>query len=106
MKKTVLLTVLVALGLALFSGCGYFKGESTSEYFDDATITTDANWIIINDKDAKYFEINVTTTQGEVVLQGFVNSKETEKRIMTKIKEVKGVKTVKSLLKLEKKEKG
>jgi osmotically-inducible protein OsmY len=43
----------------------------------------------------------VTTTQGDVVLQGFVNSRETEERLVAKIRQIKGVKSVKSLLKME-----
>jgi osmotically-inducible protein OsmY len=45
----------------------------------------------------------VDTTQGNVVLAGFVNSRETENRIIGKIREIKGVKSVKSLLKVEEK---
>jgi osmotically-inducible protein OsmY len=35
------------------------------------------------------------------VLTGFVDSRETEERLVAKIKEIRGVKSVKSLLKLE-----
>jgi len=37
------------------------------------------------------------------VLTGFVNSKETEERLIAKIREIKGVKSVQSLLKVEEK---
>jgi osmotically-inducible protein OsmY len=66
-------------------------------------MTTKVNAIIVQDPDAHYFKIDVTTTQGDVVLQGFVNSKETEERLVKQIREIKGVKSVKSLLKVEKK---
>ena len=108
MKKVVLLSVLVVFGLALFSGFTTVKGETTGEYID-ATITTQVNGIILNDPDAQYLKIDVTTTQGEVVLQGFVNNRETEERLVVKIKQIRGVKSVNSLLKLEqekKKDKG
>jgi osmotically-inducible protein OsmY len=36
-----------------------------------------------------------------VVLQGFVNTRETESRLAGKIKKIKGEKSVKSLLKIE-----
>jgi osmotically-inducible protein OsmY len=75
--------------------------KTTGEYIDDSTITTQVNGIIVEDPDAQYFKIDVTTTKGNVVLQGFVNSRETEERLVTKIREIRGVKSVKSLLKVE-----
>ena len=48
-------------------------------------------------------KIDVTTTQGDVVVTGFVNSRETEERLVAKIRGIKGVKSVKSLLKVEEK---
>jgi osmotically-inducible protein OsmY len=103
MKKVILLSVLVVFGLALFSGCATIKGETTGEYIDDSSITTKVNGVIVKDPDAHYFKIDVTTTQGDVVLQGFVNSRETEERLVTKIRQIKGVKSVKSLLNVEEK---
>ena len=103
MKKVILMTVLMVFGLALFSGCATMKGETTGEYIDDSTITTKVNAVIVKDPDAHYFKIDVTTTQGEVVLQGFVNSRQTQDRLVAKIREIKGVKSVKSLLKIEEK---
>jgi hyperosmotically inducible protein len=101
MKNVIFLTVLVVFGLALFSGCASIKGETAGEYIDDSTITTKVNAVIVKDPDAHYLKIDVTTTQGDVVLQGFVNSRDTEARLMGKIREIKGVKSVKSLLKVE-----
>ena len=103
MKKVLFLSVLVFVvsGLALFSGCATMKGESTGEYIDDATITSQVNGVIVQDPDAHYFKIDVMTTQGDVVLQGFVNNRDTEERLERKIREIKGVKSVKSLLRLE-----
>jgi hyperosmotically inducible protein len=103
MKKVILLSVLVVFGLALFSGRASMAGETTGEYIDDATMTTKVNAIIVKDPDAHYFKIDVTTTQGDVVLQGFVNSRKAEERLVANIKEIKGVKSVKSLLKVEEK---
>lgn len=101
MKKVILFSVLMVFGLALFSGCASIKGETTGEYIDDSTIHTKANAIVVEDPDAHYFKIDVTVTQGDVVLTGFVNSRETEKRIESKIREIRGVKSVKSHLKIE-----
>ena len=103
MKKVIFMAVLMVFGLALFSSHASMAGETAGEYIDDSTMTTQVNAIIVQDPDAHYFKIDVTTTQGDVVLQGFVNSKETEERLVTKIREIKGVKSVKSLLKVEEK---
>jgi osmotically-inducible protein OsmY len=103
MKNILFLTVLMVFGLALFSGCATMTGETAGENIDDATITTEVNGVIVNDPDAHYLKIDVTTTKGNVVLQGFVNSRETEGRLVAKIKKIRGVKSVKSLLNMEKK---
>ncbi len=104
MKNIIVLTVLVVFGLALFSGCATLTGETAGEKIDDATITTQANAIIIKDPDAHYLKIDVDTTQGNVRLTGFVNSQETHDRIVKKIREIRGVKSVDhSRLKIEKK---
>ena len=76
-------------------------GETAGENIDDSTIHTKATAIVVKDPDAHYFKIDVTVTQGDVVLTGFVNSRETEDRIVEKIRAIKGVKSVKSLLKQE-----
>jgi osmotically-inducible protein OsmY len=102
MKKIILSVVLMVFSLALLSGCATLKGESTGNYIDDSKISTEANAIIVKDPDAHFLKIDVTTTQGEVVLQGYVNSSDTEARIVGKIKEIKGVKSVKSLLSTQK----
>ncbi len=103
MKKIVLLAVLAVFGLALLSGCASVTGRTAGEHIDDASITTEVNSVIVKDPSAQYLKIDVTTTQGNVVLQGFVNSKETEERLLTKIREIRGVKSVKSNLKIEEK---
>ena len=101
MKKFVLLTVIMVFGLALFSGCATMTGRTAGEHIDDASINTEANSIIVKDPDAQYLKIDVTSTDGNVVLQGFIHDKKAEDRIVAKIREIKGVKSVKSLLKVE-----
>jgi osmotically-inducible protein OsmY len=101
MKKVIFITVLLVFGLALFSGRATMAGETAGEYIDDSTIHTQVTAVVVQDADAHYFKIDVTVTQGDVVLTGFVNSRETEERIVAKIREIKGVKSVKSLLKIE-----
>ena len=78
-------------------------GETVGEYVDDSTTTAEVNAVIVKDPDAHYLKIDVATTQGEVVLLGFIDSRETEERIVTKVREIRGVKSVKSLLKIEEK---
>ena len=103
MKKYILLTVLMVFGLTLFSGCATMTGQTAGENIDDATITTKVNGIIVNEPDAHYWKIDVTTTKGDVMLTGVVNSKEAENRLVGKIRQVKGVKSVQSHLKVEEK---
>ena len=101
MKKVIFMTVLMFFGLALFSGCASMTCETAGENIDDSTIHTKATAIVVKDPDAHYLKIDVTVTQGDVVLTGFVNSRETEERVVGKIREIRGVKSVKSLLKVE-----
>ena len=102
-KKIILLSVFLVFGLVLFSGRASMAGETIGEYIDDSTIHTEATAIVVKDPDAHYFKIDITVTQGDVVLTGFVNSRETEDRLVAKIREIRGVKSVKSLLNIEEK---
>jgi osmotically-inducible protein OsmY len=103
MKKVILLSVLVVFGMALFSGCASMTGRTTGEYIDDSNITTQANAIIVQDPDAQYLKIDVSSTNGNVVLAGFIHDKKAEERIVAKIRQIKGVKSVKSDLKVQEK---
>ena len=94
MKKVILLTVLMVFGLALFSGCASMTGKTAGETIDDATIVTQANSIIVKDQDAKFLKIDVSSTDGNVVLEGFIHDRSAEDRIVAKIREIKGVKSV------------
>ena len=97
------MAVLMVFGLALSSGCASVTGETAGENIDDSTIHTQATAIVVKDPDAHYFKIDVSVTKGDVVLTGFVNSRDTEDRLVAKIREIRGVKSVKSLLNIEKK---
>jgi len=105
LKQRIILivTLLMVFGLVLLSGCASLTGKTAGESIDDSTITTKVNAEIVKDPDARFFKINVTVTQGDVVLNGFVNSKDTEERLISKVSTIRGVKSVKSLLKLEQK---
>jgi osmotically-inducible protein OsmY len=103
MKNAILLTVLMVFGLALFTGCASMTGRTAGEYIDDSSITTQANAIIIKEPDAGYWKIDVSSTNGNVVLAGFIHDKKAEERIVAKIRQINGVKSVKSNLKVEEK---
>ena len=103
MKKVILLSVLMVFGLALFSGCASMTGRTAGEHIDDASITTQVNAIIVKDPDAQYLKIDVSSTEGNVVLAGFIHDIKAEERIVAKIRQIKGVKSVNSNLKVEKK---
>jgi len=62
-------------------------GETADENIDDSTTHTKATAIVVKDPVAHYLKIDVTVTQGDVVLTGFVNSRETEERLVAKIRE-------------------
>jgi hyperosmotically inducible periplasmic protein len=99
-RTVIFMTVLMVFGLALFSGCASMTGRTAGEHIDDTTITAKVNDIIVKDEDAKYLKIDVTSTDGAVVLQGSIHNRAAEDRIVGKIRQVEGVKSVKSLLKL------
>ena len=101
MKKVIFMTVLMVFGLALFSGCATMTGRTAGEHIDDASITTQVNAIIVKDPDAQYLKIDVSSTEGNVVLAGFIHDKKAEERIVAKIRQINGVKSVKSDLKIE-----
>ena len=102
-RKVIFMTVLMVFGLALFSGCATMTGETAGENIDDSTIHSKVSAIVLKDPDAQYFKLDYTVTKGDVVLTGFVNSRQTEDRLVAKIREIRGVKSVKSLLKVEEK---
>ncbi len=106
MRLTIARLFLV-LSAVSFAGCATTpppppRQESAGELLDDATVTTKVNAVIVGDPDAHFFRINVTTNRGEVVLEGFVNSRDAEGRLIAKVRELAGVRSVKSLLQLEK----
>ena len=67
-------------------------GETAGENIDDWTIHTKATAIVVKDRmliiwRSMCLKIDVTVTQGDGVLTGFVNSRETEERLVAKIGE-------------------
>jgi len=101
MKNIVLLSAIMVFGLVVFSGSVSLAGDAAGDYPDDSTITNEINGMLADDPAGQSFKVDVTTIQGYVLLQGFVNSRETEARIVNKIRKIRGVKSVKSSLTVE-----
>ncbi|MBI5559911.1 MAG: BON domain-containing protein [Deltaproteobacteria bacterium] len=87
--------------LALLAGCATPGGRSVGEVIDDAAITSKINALIIEDKELKFFKIDVDTFSGGVTLHGAVSSAEAERKIIGLAKGVRGVKEVTSKLTVE-----
>jgi len=105
MSTNHLLSILTGLSLAAVSGCATTSeqrpGETAGAYLDDAATTTAVKAAILADAEAHLFRIEVTTTQGHVLLEGVVHSREAEGRLVAHIKAMNNVRSVKSLLRLD-----
>jgi osmotically-inducible protein OsmY len=79
------------------AACAAIQGrESTSEYVDDATISTKVRAEIVRDPNLKMGQVGVETMQGVVQLTGFVDSPQTAQQAAQLARSVKGVKEVKN----------
>lgn len=103
-KNIVLFSVFIFFGLALLTGRASM-GEEAGEFPDDSVITAQINRAIAEDPDAHLFKVEVTTIRGSVLLQGSVNNRETEKRIIAATNQIRGVKSVKSLMTVQNRKK-
>lgn len=111
MKRLSLVLLLMVFVLAVFSvrismagekpGAGEIAGEAAGKYIDDSVITTEVKAIIAKDAGDHYLKIHVTTTQGDVVLRGFINDRDTEMLLVEKIGKLSGVRSVKSFMRME-----
>jgi osmotically-inducible protein OsmY len=96
-----LLTAALAVSCATTPTPKEGPGESAGRYLDDAAMTANVNTVIVGDRDAQYFKIDVSTTQGVVLLQGSINNRESEERLLAKIRTMRGVRSVKSELRVD-----
>ena len=103
MKKHTILIICIAFAITMLAACASVTGRTAGEIVDDSVITTEINAKIVEDPGLSYLKINVDSTAGNVVLSGFVPSREAEERIIKLAKGVKGVKSVKSELTIQKK---
>ena len=77
------------------TGCSVIRGqESTSQYVDDATITTQVKGKLIDSKAVDAGAVNVQTLKGEVSLSGFAKSNDERSRAGQIARDVKGVRAV------------
>jgi hyperosmotically inducible periplasmic protein len=83
------------------SACASMTGRTAGEIVDDSVITTAINGKIIQDPDLSYLKVNVNSTNGNVVLTGFVPNREAEERLIGIARDTRGVKSVESELKIQ-----
>jgi osmotically-inducible protein OsmY len=109
MKRHLFLSALAASAVTAVGCAGTMaegqpsRSETAGELLDDASITTAAKAAIVGDPDARLLKIVVTTTRGEVLLEGLVNTRDAETRLLAKIRAMKGVRSVRSNLQVEEK---
>jgi osmotically-inducible protein OsmY len=109
MKRHLILSALAASAVAAIGCAGTqaegqpTRSETAGELLDDASTTAAVKSAIIGDPDARLFKIVVTTNRGEVLLEGLVNTRDAETRLVAKIKTMKGVRSVRSNLQVEEK---
>lgn len=85
----------IILLLLAVAGCAGGKTyESTGEYLDNAALTTKVKTTIIGDPKLKFFQINVKSFRGVVLLSGFVDSQAAADRAVDLTRKIKGVKSV------------
>jgi osmotically-inducible protein OsmY len=94
--RTTLASAMTALMLLTASGCAVMRGqENTSNYVDDAAITTAVKAKLVENKDVDAGAIKVETLNNTVMLSGFAKSaleKSTAESIAMQTKGVRNVK--------------
>lgn len=87
----------LALLLPLFAvACA--GGRPVANTMDDATITARVKTVLLNDPQVNATKIDVSTSNGVVVMSGQVRSKAEEERAIQLARQVSGVKDVKANL--------
>jgi hyperosmotically inducible protein len=102
--RSILLASLVAVSTAAFvapaAGVAQDTGAKVGRAIDDSVITGKVKSALIADAVTKAHQINVETRHGEVLLSGFVDSKEARSRAAELARTVEGVRSVKNSLEL------
>lgn len=78
------------------TGCttGSRYKQSTGEYIDDHTLSSNVKKALNEDPQYKYGDVNVVTFKGVVQLSGFVNTKDQKNRAGDLARKAEGVKEV------------
>jgi len=91
----------------IVAGCASTRTtQSPGEYVDDSVITSRVKTRLIQDQALKAFDIGVETFRGDVLLSGFVDTKDQIDRAVTVAKQVPGVKSVRNSLVVKKEKAG
>jgi hyperosmotically inducible protein len=92
MRSPVFKAVVALLLVAVFaSGCESVTGRSAGRVIDDTTITASVKAKLVGEKAANFTRIGVNTTNGEVHLDGVVDSVAEKVRAEEIARQVKGV---------------
>src|SRR5688572_12119146 len=102
--RSILLASFVAVSVASFvapaESVAQDTGAKVGRAIDDSVITGKVKSALIADAVTKAHQINVETRHGEVLLSGFVDSKEARSRAVELARTVEGVRSVKNSLEL------
>lgn len=102
--RSMLLASLVAVSVGTFvapaQGVAQDTGAKVGRAIDDTVITAKVKGALIADAVTKAHQINVETRHGEVLLSGFVDSKEARSRAAELARTVEGVRNVKNSIEL------
>jgi hyperosmotically inducible protein len=102
--RSILLASVVAVSVASLAapteGIAQDTGAKVGRVIDDSVITGKVKAALIADAVTKAHQIKVETRQGEVLLSGFVDSKEARSRAAELARTVEGVRSVKNSIEL------
>ena len=102
--RSILLASLIAVSVASFvaptEGVAEDTGAKVGRALDDTVITGKVKAALIADAVTKAHQINVETRHGEVLLSGFVDTKEARSRAAELARTVDGVRSVKNSIEL------
>lgn len=89
--------VLLAATMISIGGCAVSRGQQTTgQYVDDISITTQVKAKFANDPNVAATSIGVETLNGTVQLTGFAKSQREKERAVALAREVKGVRAIRN----------
>jgi hyperosmotically inducible protein len=99
-RRILVFSMLACLVLAVYA-CETPAGRTAGQVVDDATITTKVKAKLLEDSVLSGFAISVNTFEGEVTLNGAVDSVKVKERAGLLSRSVNGVREVHNLLKIK-----